>query len=183
MLGDSNRLDGKYTAFGRLVPGIPNALNHVASLTTDAANRPLDILEATIKTAKILDPYVSSGLMPPDRDQSNIKTELRKTGEFDVYNNSLHNVKFDIPYRWAITEAGGKQFGVIIEPTELEHNVKSQIEKSGFIPKVIVTAEPRHPDEGSGVSTAFFSVKGADDPKISSNYVCLRVTTEEKPIL
>ena len=53
----------------------------------------------------------------------------------------------------------------------MEHNVKAQIEKSGFIPKVVVTAEPRDPREDAGVSTAFFSVQGGDDPKILSNYV------------
>ena len=53
----------------------------------------------------------------------------------------------------------------------MEHNVKAQIEQSGFIPKVIVTAEPRDPREDAGVSTAFFSVQGGDDPKILSNYV------------
>ena len=63
------------------------------------------------------------------------------------------------------------QFGVVIEPTDLEHNVKAQIEKSGFIPKVIVTSEPRDPREDAGVSTAFFSVQGGDDPEILSNYV------------
>ena len=53
----------------------------------------------------------------------------------------------------------------------MEHNVKSQVEKSGFIPKVIVTSEKRDPREDAGVSPAFFSVEGGDDPKILSNYV------------
>jgi len=53
----------------------------------------------------------------------------------------------------------------------MEHNVRTQIEQSGFIPKVIVTAEPRDPREDAGVSTAFFSVQGGDDPKILNNYV------------
>ena len=46
-----------------------------------------------------------------------------------------------------VTEATGKQFGVIMEPIDMEHNVQAQIEKSGFIPKVVVTAEPRDPRE------------------------------------
>jgi len=58
-----------------------------------------------------------------------------------------------------------------MEPTDLEHNVKAQVEQSGFIPKVIVTSEKRDPREDGGVSTAFFSVQGGDDPKILSNYV------------
>ena len=88
-----------------------------------------------------------------------------------IYYNSLHHVKFDLPYRWDITEATGKQFGVIVEPIDMEHNVQAQIEKSGFIPKVVVTAEPRDPMESAGVSPAFFSVQGGEDPEILGNYV------------
>ena len=51
---DSPHLDGKYTVFGRLVPGLPNALDHIASLETDGNNAPLDLLEARIITAKYL---------------------------------------------------------------------------------------------------------------------------------
>ena len=169
---DSPHLDGKYTVFGRLVPGLPQVLNSIAELETDANNRPLNVLEATIITAKILEPYSSADITTPDRNQSLIKREQRDTGSVDIYYNDLHHVKFDVPYRWAITEATGKQFGVIIEPdTGLEHNVKKQIEQSGFIPKVVITAEPRDSREDAGVSPAFFSVKGADDPEILGNYV------------
>ena len=63
-------LDGEYTVFGRLVPGLPNALNHIASLETDDNNAPLDLLETTIITAKILDPYTSANISTPDRNQS-----------------------------------------------------------------------------------------------------------------
>ena len=174
VLEDSNHLDGQYTTFGRLIPGIPSsfyALDLVAALDTDANDAPLNLLEATILTATILDPYTSSGLVPADRNQSIIEKEKREGGTTEVYHNSLHKVTFDIPYRWSVTEAEGKQFGVIIEPTDMEHNVKAQIEKSGFIPKVIVTSEKRDLREDAGVSTAFFSVEGGDDPKILGNYV------------
>ena len=174
VLEDSNHLDGQYTAFGRLIPGIPSsfhALNLIATLDTDAKDTPLNLLEATILTATILDPYTSSGLVPADRNQSIIEKEKREGGITEVYFNAMHNVGFDIPYRWSVTEAEGKQLGVIIEPTDMEHNVKAQIEQSGFIPKVIVTSEPRDPMEDAGVSTAFFSVEGGDDPKILGNYV------------
>ena len=174
VLEDSNHLDGQYTAFGRLIPGIPSsfhALDLVAALDTDANDAPLNLLEATILTATILDPYTSSGLVPADRNQSIIEKEKREGGITEVYFNAMHNVGFDIPYRWSVTEAEGKQFGVIIEPTDMEHNVKAQIEKSGFIPKVIVTSEKRDLREDAGVSTAFFSVEGGDDPKILGNYV------------
>jgi peptidyl-prolyl cis-trans isomerase B (cyclophilin B) len=125
---DSNHLDGEYTAFGRLVPGLPNALTHIISLGTDDNDAPLDLLEATIITAKILDPYTSANISPPDRNQSIIIKEQRGAGVTSVYSNSLHQVEFDIPYRWLVKEASGKQFAVIIEPDlTLEHNVKKQI--------------------------------------------------------
>jgi len=168
---DSPHLDEKYTVFGRLVPGLPNALNHIASLETDDNNAPLDLLEARIITAEVLDPYTSSNISIPDKNQSIIKKEQRTAGAVAVYYNSLHNVKFDLPYRWDITEATGKQFGVIIEPDTTEHNVQTQIEQSRFIPKVVVTAEPRDPREDAGVSPAFFSVQGGEDPEILGNYV------------
>ena len=171
---DSNHLDGQYTVFGRLIPGIPSsfhALDLIAALDTDAGDAPLDLLEATILTATILDPYTSSGLMAPDRNQSIIEKEKREGGITEHYYNDIHKVSFDIPYRWTVTEATGNALGVIMEPTEMEHNVKAQIEQSGFIPKVIVTSEKRDPREDAGVSTAFFSVQGGDDPKILSNYV------------
>jgi len=169
---DSNHLDGQYTVFGRLVPGLPQALNHIASLETDGNNAPLNLLEATIITAKILEPYTSANISIPDKNQSHIEKEDRGAGVgIETYYNSRHNVSFDIPYRWTVTEAGGIQFGVIMEPVTLEHNVQAQIEQSGFIPKVVVTAEPRDPREDAGGSTAFFSVQGAEDPKILGNYV------------
>jgi len=168
---DSPHLDGQYTVFGRLVPGMPQYLEGIAALETDGNNAPLDLLKSTIITAEILDPYVSSGLAAPDRNQSKIEKEKREGGTTEHYYNGIHKVAFDIPYRWSVTEATGNQFGVIIEPTDLEHNVKAQIEKSGFIPKVIVTSEPRDPREDAGVSPAFFSVQGGEDPKILSNYV------------
>jgi len=174
VLEDSNHLDGEYTAFGRLIPGIPSsfhALDLIATLGTDANNAPLNLLESTILTATILDPYTSSGLVPADRNQSIIEKEKREGGITDHYYNSIHKVAFDIPYRWSVTEATGENFGVVIEPTDMEHNVKAQIEKSGFIPKVVITSEKRDPREDAGVSTAFFSVEGGDDPKILGNYV------------
>ena len=168
---DSPHLDGQYTVFGRLVPGLPNALDSIASLATDGNNMPLDLSEATIITAEILEPYTSANISIPDRNQSYTEKELRSGGVITVYHNSLHNVSFDLPYRWAITEATGTQLGVIIEPTDLEHNVKTQIEQSGFIPKVVVTAEKIDPNISAGVSPAFFSVQGGEDPKILGNYV------------
>ena len=168
---DSPHLDGQYTAFGRLIPGLPHVLDHIESLGTDSNNAPLDLLQATIKTAEILEPYTSASLVTPDRNQSIIKKVSIPTGDKTVYHNSFHSVAFDIPYRWELIEAPGKQFGVIMEPDFTEHSAKAQIEQSGFAPKVIVTAEPRDLREDAGVSTAYFSVEGGEDPKVLSNYV------------
>jgi len=169
---DSPHLDGQYTVFGRLIPGMPQYLDELAALETDGNDAPLDLLKTTIITAEILDPYISSGLVAAERNQSNIEKQQRSTGVAEVYANDIHKVEFDIPYRWTVTEAEGKQFGIILEPDILlEHNVAKQIEASGFVPKVIISAEPRDPREDAGVSTAFFSVQGGDDPKILSNYV------------
>jgi len=169
---DSPHLDGKYTVFGRLVPGLPNALDSVAELETDSNDVPLLPDHARIITAEILDPYVSANISIPDRNQSYIEKEDRGSGVgIETYHNSLHNVSFEIPFRWFVTEATGPQFAVIMEPDEREHNVKRQIEQSGFIPKVVITAEPRDPLESAGVSPAFFSVQGGEDPEILGNYV------------
>ena len=62
---DSPHLDGQYTVFGRLVPGMPQYLEGIAALETDGNNAPLDLLKSTIITAEILDPYVSSGIAAP----------------------------------------------------------------------------------------------------------------------
>jgi len=174
VLEDSPHLDGQYTVFGRLIPGIPSsfhALDLISGLGTDASDRPTNLLESTILTATILDPYTSSGLVLADRNQSVLVKEKIQGGTTERYSNSIHKVSFDIPYRWSVIEAAGSQFGVIMEPTDMEHNVKAQVEKSGFIPKVIVTEEKRDPRESAGVSTAFFSVQGGDEPKILGNYV------------
>ena len=87
VLEDSNHLDGQYTAFGRLIPGIPSsfhALDLVAALDTDANDAPLNLLETTILTATILDPYTSSGLVPADRNQSIIEKEKREGGTTEM---------------------------------------------------------------------------------------------------
>ena len=169
---DSPQLDGKYTVFGRLVPGLPNVLDHVASLETHPNDQPVNLLEARIITAKILEPYTSANISIPDRNQSHIERET--SGErrgIETYHNSHHNVSFDIPHKWNITEATGQQFGVIMEPDASEHSAQAQIEQSGFIPKVVITAEPRDAREDAGVSPAFFSVQGGEDPEILNNYV------------
>ena len=181
---DSNFLDGEYTAFGRLVAGTYShrQLDTVASLATDQHNAPLDVLKATIIEAKILEPYTTAGFADPDRNVSIVKKVQTPEGMVDKYFSPLHKVSFVLPYRWAVVEgtadlvegkiAGpGDYLNITLEPTEMEHNVQVQIEKTGFTPQVLVLSEERDPRESSGVSTAFFLIKGAEEPKVLSNYV------------
>ena len=180
---DSNFLDGDYTAFGRLVAGTYShrQLDNVASLATDQHNAPLDVLKATIIEAKIISPYATV-FGDPDRNVSLVKKVQTPEGEVDKYFSPLHKVSFVLPYRWTVVEgtadlvegkiAGpGDYLNISLEPTEMEHNVQVQIEKTGFAPQVLVLSEERDPRESSGVSTAFFLIKGAEEPKVLSNYV------------
>jgi len=181
---DSNFLDGEYTAFGRLVAGTYShrQLDTVASLATDQQNAPLDVLKATIIEAKILEPYTTAGFADPDRNVSIVKKAQTPEGMVDKYFSPLHKVSFVLPYRWTVVEgtadlvegkiAGpGDYLNITLEPTEMEHNVQVQIEKTGFTPQVLVLSEERDPRESSGVSTADFLIKGAEKPKVLSNYV------------
>ena len=181
---DSNFLDGEYTAFGRLVAGTYShrQLDTVASLATDQQNAPLDVLKATIIEAKILEPYTTAVFGDPDRNVSIVKKVQTPEGEVAKYFSPLHKVSFVLPYRWTVVEgtadlvegkiAGpGDYLNISLEPTEMEHNVQVQIEKTGFTPQVLVLSEERDPRESSGVSTAFFLIKGAEEPKVLSNYV------------
>ena len=172
---DSNFLDGKYTAFGRLVPGTHSdrTLDTIASLETDSQDAPLDVSKATIIKATILDPYSASGFGDPDRNKAIIKKIERDLGQIDNYFNSLHKVSFDIPYRWAIYEGTtGDYLNLKIEPTKFEHNVQEAIEESGFVPQVLILTEERDPSkESANVSTAFFSIKDGEDPSVLANYV------------
>ena len=180
---DSNFLDGDYTAFGRLVAGTYShrQLDTVARLATDQHNAPLDVLKATIIEAKIISPYATV-FGDPDRNVSLVKKVQTPEGMVDKYFSPLHKVSFVLPYRWTVVEgtadlvegkiAGpGDYLNITLEPTEMEHNVQVQIEKTGFTPQVLVLSEERDPRESSGVSTAFFLIKGAEEPKVLSNYV------------
>ena len=169
---DNNQLDGKYTVFGRLVPGLPQALDEIASLPTNNANQPLDASRATITKASIIDGFSTSGFSAPDRNASMIKETKTSGGVIDRYFNTLHDVTFDIPYRWKVVEGEGTNLNLTVEPTPLEHNVQKMIDETGYTPQVLIGSEPRNLNiESSGVSPAFFSLRSGDDPKILSNYI------------
>jgi len=169
---DNNQLDGKYTVFGRLVPGLPHALDEIASLPTNNANQPLDVSRATITKASIIDGFSTSGFSAPDRNASMIKETKTLGGVTERYSNTLHDVAFDIPYRWKDIEGEGTNLNLTVEPTPLEHNVQKMIETTGYTPQVLIGSEPRNPNiESAGVSPAFFSLRSGDDPKILSNYI------------
>ncbi len=171
---DANHLDGEYTAFGRLIPGTHSirTLDTIANLETDDRDAPLDVSKATIIKATILDPFSATGFGEPDRNQSITKQVKVAGGITEHYDNTLHKISFDLPYRWIVTEGTGDQFNLVLEPSALEHNVQPQIDDSGFTPQILIIAEERVPSqESAGVSTGFFSIQGGDTPHISSNYI------------
>ena len=169
---DSNHLDGKYTAFGRLVPGLPQALDQIANLPTNDHNQPIDASRATIIKASVIDGFSTANFAGPDRNDSLVKKIPMGGGFTDRYHNSLHDITFDIPYRWKVIEGEGVNLSLTAEPTSLEHNVQQMIDATGFTPHLLMGSEPRNlSTESAGVPTAFFSLKGGDDPKILHNYI------------
>ena len=171
---DNNQLDAKYTVFGRLVPGTHSlaALDKIASVQTNRFNQPVDAESVTITGTSIIDGFSTSGFSLPERNNSLVKKIKIQGGMTDRYFNELHDIKFDVPYRWAVFEEEGDNLNLNVEPTMLEHNVQQAIEKSGFTPQLLINSEPRNLSaESAGVPTAFFSLKGGDDPKILSNYI------------
>ena len=169
---DSNHLDGKYTAFGRLVPGLPQALDNIAFLETNKFNQPVDASRATIITASVIDGFSTVNFAGPDRNDSLVKKIKTGGGITERYHNSLHDITFDLPYRWEVVEREDINLNLKVIPTFLEHNVQQMIAETGFTPHLLIGSEPRNPStESAGISTAFFSLKGGDDPKILRNYV------------
>ena len=167
------QLDGKYTVFGRLVPGLPQGLDNIAELETDSRDRPLDVFKATIQKAGIIDGF-SSPFTPPEKNDSIIKQRSEGGGDIDVFYSSLFDVSFDLPYRWALAEnSDGDVLGITMKPGWDEHNAQMLIEKSGFEPLVLVGSEPRTNAEKANdlLSTGFFSVARGDTPSTLSNYV------------
>ncbi len=168
---DNNHLDGKYTAFGRLAPGLPNALDQIANLPTNSADQPLDASRATIIETSIIDGF-STPFSGPDRNTSLVKKMKVEGGITERYYNTLHDIIFDIPYRWKVIEGGDGNLSLTVEPTPLEHNVQQMIDETGFTPQILIGSEPRDPSvESAGISPAFFSLRGGDDPKILHNYI------------
>ena len=177
---DSNHLDGEYTAFGRLIPvalnptlpGSFQTLDMIANLETDNRDAPLDVTKATIVEASIVEDFVISDFGGPDRNEVIIEEVRVAGGTTENYLNYLHNISFDIPLRWEVQDGSGDYLMLVLQPTAGEHNVQAQIEKSGFVPQVLILSEDVIPiDIEAGVSTAFFLIKGADEPIASANYI------------
>ena len=174
---DANHLDGQYTAFGRLVPGTHSidTLDIISWVPTDERNAPRtpdDVTRATIQKAVVLDPFTATGFGEPDRNQSYKLSKKIAGGFTENYINSLHDVSFDLPYRWNVIEGTGDYLNLLVEPTALEHNTQVQIDETGFTPQILVFAEERDPMlKGSEVGPEFFSISGGEDPKVLSNYL------------
>ena len=169
---DSNFLDGQYTAFGKIIPGTysDKQLDNVASLETNERDVPLDVSRATIIEASIVDSFSSLG--EPDRNPSLLKTNTVRGGTVESYFNYLHDVSFDLPYRWGITETTGDYLNLVLEPNQDNHNIQPQIEETGFTPQILIMSEDRNTTtESAGVSTALFLLKGAEEPEYLNNYV------------
>ena len=115
---DSNFLDGKYTAFGRLAIGTysDRQLDTVANLQTDSRDAPLDVSRATIKEATILEPISFSGFGEPEMNKSVITQYEKDLGEVANYFNGLYDVSFDLPYRWLLDDRTGDNLNLVIEP-------------------------------------------------------------------
>ena len=60
---------------------------------------------------------------------------------------------------------------VVLQGNRLEHNLQAQIEQSGFTPKVLSVQQHLLGNESGGVSTAFFSIREGEEPRILSNYI------------
>jgi len=188
MHADDNRLDGKYTVFGRMVTcnaddtyvnnvlkecSSFSTLDKIADIETDRWDRVLDAESARIIKAEVLNSFFAGKSTPdPERNSSLVKKLKVEGGITERYINTLHDIEFDIPYRWAVIEEEGKYLNLTLEPTALEHNVQLQIDESGFTPIILIGSERRdRSTESAGVSSAFFSLKSGDDPKILSNYI------------
>jgi len=169
---DSNKLDAKYTVFGRLVPGVPQALDNIAKLPTNNRNQPIDASSATIIKTSIIDGFTTEHFSGPDRNDSITKQNKISGGITESYFNTLYDIKFDVPYRWLVTENAGDNLNLTVEPGNLEYSVQEMIEETGFTPTLMIGSESRDLTiESSEVNPAYFSLKGGDDPKVISNYV------------
>jgi peptidyl-prolyl cis-trans isomerase B (cyclophilin B) len=169
---DNNQLDGKYTVFGRLVPGLPHGLDQIASLPTNSKDQPLDASRATITKTSIIDDFSTANFVGPDRNDTLLKQIKTAGGKTDRYFNTVHDIIFDVPYRWIVIENEGTNLSLRVAPTSLEHNVQQMIDETGYTPQILIGSEPRNINmESAGISTAFFSLKDGDEPKISSNYI------------
>ena len=169
---DSHFLDGQYTVFGRLAPGFPNALNDIANLPTDSNDAPIDAVPATIIKTSILEDF-SSPFGEPRTTESIIKQRQEVGGMIDYYRNYIHDVQFDVPFRWLVNSEPGDHLSLTVKPDlKLEHNVVKQMEQSNFIPQILINSEDRKIGAAiNEVNTGFFSILKGDEPKTLSSYV------------
>jgi len=173
---DSPHLDGKYTAFGRLVPGTYSLdnLDRIAELERDSRDVPIDTNKTKIIETSIVENYTSP-FEPPAKHAFVIRDIKTGGGTIQEYKNTEFNVQFSLPYRWGGAHApvtSGLYF--LMEPTALNHAVTKQIEISEFTPQLLVTINernPRTPAEVVVLDTDIFSIKEASDPEIVSNYL------------
>jgi len=172
---DSSFLDGKYTVFGRLVPGTHSiaSLDAIANIPTDGRDAPHDVSKAMIMKANILDSFSTSDFPEPDRNYSIIEQSKIGGGIIEKYKNTEHKISFNLPYRCSVVEEiDGDYLDLIVEPTAMEHNVQIQIDETGFTPQLLIFSEERDVRlTGTEVGPGFFSISAGDKPKILSDYI------------
>ena len=172
---DSSFLDGKYTVFGRLLPGTHSiaTLDIIANIPTDNRDAPLDVSKATIIKAKILDSFSTSDFPEPDRNNSIVEQSFVSGGLVDKFIDTKNKVSFTLPYRWFVVEEGtGEHLSLIVEPTPQEHNVQIQIDETGFTPQLLIFSEERDVRiTGTEPGPGFFSIQAGDRPMILSDYI------------
>ena len=168
-------LDGKYTVFGRLIPGTQSFknLDRIASLDTTPAGIPIDVLKATILETSVIHYVAPDFILPPDRLNS-ITREIRTGGGvIHQYINEKYDIVFNLPYRWQATETASDILRLEVKPDlGLNHSVVKAVEVSGFVPQIFVSSEERDPnklDPSPLDPNSFFSIKGGTQPKFLTN--------------
>ena len=161
---DAPHLDGKYTAFGRLIPGTYSLknLDNMVKIPTDNNNRPVDPLRSTILQTTIIEWTIPDFLQPPQRIESVTRPSHTSEGMTTQYINAKYDIMLNLPYRWDAVDISTGILGLALEPNSFNHSAMKAIEESGFTPKIFVSSEKRDPNiEGNFVINPndFFTIK------------------------
>ncbi len=105
---NSNFLDGQYTVFGRIITdGSFETLDAIASVQTEAQDRPVDIEQVRINSIRIIERSEITDaltLSPPERSTESIQTPPPPTEQ--AYISDELGISFMVPPGWFIQEPG-----------------------------------------------------------------------------